>query len=1076
MNRIDKEELLDFANQAEELIRNGAKESPIRHLLSIHLLRIFPDRPYWITEWATKSEMSARYDEDNAEHIGAVDNVVGKTAVEVEKNLQDSRIFKSGYHQVKQYCAALLNDGCKVEDVLGILTDTVRWYGYKVRIVSEPTEGHSFGPDNIELILNDEVDLSKKNENIVIQFEQLVNNYIDRKGLYPITAERIRADYGFYSRNYKENIKTIKHVVHGFFEEESKSSLIVKTLWIQFVDYMGGDTSESFDEKSYSDELYLSIFVKLFIANIIERRGLCSSDNELTEIIDGRFFQSRRLVNFVEYDYFGWTTLERYREELILVYRSIQNSMISYDFESIRAKDMLGPILSNLVNNNQRILLGQEYTPSWLAERMTKRVMAHLEPGEKPKFLDMCCGTGIFLISTIQETISRFGYNPDDITEDESKTLMFSATGFDVDPLSVMMAKANWIICMRDYIEPVKSEITIPIYHADSLFSKAIITQNINYDYQKKKIEMNLDGECVSIPGELISNEYQGLFDNLVDKCHLYSTELAKTGKTEPEKQQCADLLNKSLEETNCDYKGDLNSLRDDVFNLVKKFTILQIEGRNGIWSFVIGNSYRPGLVNGSFNGIVSNPPWLSLSKIRNNPYGEKIRDYFKYFDIMPSGESAPHLDISTVFLLSSADRYLKENKMIGCLLPDSILNGKHMEPFRKGRYKDIPKPVILEPTEIWDIDKSCFKSKSIALFSLKSHRKPPSLIGLNNVTEYGGTPCEYYCTDLGGRVIWSTSKISAKMATETYDSREGADVMDRDLFFYNIQKQSNGKWTIKSMTKGDPEMKYISSDVKKWHDLKIQISNLDDDYVFSCYLSKHVLPFMVSEPTKVVLPLKHDGDWKPLSEEEKVMGGHALNNLIDTLCTPEIGFKNLETIYDKLNTRNKLTAQNFESGQWLVLIGAGGSKPCAAYVQVTEEMKRKIIIDQTLYWQSVNSEEEALFLTGMINSEALSKTIENLQPKGNLGKRHVHKTYEKFIPKFDNKLESHQKLINVTKKLISEIMNDPKINRSKLVDPNSTILNKRRKVITDSMKRCNGYVDYENACQAILNGTDDQT
>lgn len=126
MNGIDKKELWDFTHQAEELIRGGAKESPIRHLLSIHLLRIFPDKPYWITEWAIKSETRARYDEDDAEHIGAVDNVVGKTAVEVEKNLLDSRNFKSGHHQVEQYCAALLNDGCKVEDVLGILTDTVR--------------------------------------------------------------------------------------------------------------------------------------------------------------------------------------------------------------------------------------------------------------------------------------------------------------------------------------------------------------------------------------------------------------------------------------------------------------------------------------------------------------------------------------------------------------------------------------------------------------------------------------------------------------------------------------------------------------------------------------------------------------------------------------------------------------------------------------------------------------------------------------------------------------------------------------------------------------------------------------
>lgn len=42
--------------------------------------------------------------------------------------------------------------------------------------------------------------------------------------------------------------------------------------------------------------------------------------------------------------------------------------------------------------------------------------------------------------------------------------------GFDIDPLAVILAKVNWIIAMRDLFEQQSGSITVPIYHADSLF------------------------------------------------------------------------------------------------------------------------------------------------------------------------------------------------------------------------------------------------------------------------------------------------------------------------------------------------------------------------------------------------------------------------------------------------------------------------------------------------------------------------------------------------------------------------------------------------------------------------------
>ena len=1068
MTTIDEGELWKYVDIANELIREKAKESPLRHQLSVHLNSIFTDKPYWIKEWASKSESNAKFDEEKIEHSGFIDNIVGKTAIEVEKNLKIKSVFETGYLQIEQYCASLLNDGCEPEDVRGVLTDTVRWYGYKIVVISEPEEEHLYGPDNLELVLESEVDLTLKDHQTANRFSQFVSTFIDRDGSYILSPGRIRSDFGFNSEIYSENIILIRNIVRKFFKEKSSGAQIVKNLWTQFVDYLGGST-HSFDENSYSDELYLSIVVKILCANIIEHKPLISSEQELMWIIDGTFFKNRGIVNFVEYDYFGWTTLVPFNYCFVEIYKTVQNKMIGYDFNSIQVKDLLGPVLSNLVRNDHRILLGQEYTPTWLADKITNRVMKSLKPDVAPHFLDMCCGTGVFLISILQNTIKRMGISSEDVTENEAKALIYSATGFDIDPLSVLMAKTNWIVCTRDFIKPIRSDIVIPIYHADSLFSRTIISDNLKQDYTTKKIKMNLDGEIVSIPGIIVTNELQPLFDDLMEKCHSYSSELAHSGISQPNLNSIRKIVMKSIQETVEEYPSDIDELISDMFRLVHIFSKLQIEGRNGIWSFVIGNSYRPGLVNGCFNGIVSNPPWLSLSKIGNNPLGSKIRSYFTYYDIMPSSESAPHLEVSTIFVLNSVDRYLSPGSMIGCLLPDSILNGKHLDPFRNRNYSAISNPVLLEPVEIWDVDKDCFKSKSVSFFGTKNKATNITTIpGYLDVSEHGSKEGLYHVLTIQDRIIWSLKEINSTVIDEKYAPKQGADIMDRILFFYDSCKQPNGKWTIKSMTQGNLCMQYLSKDVKKWHDYNVNITNFEDQFIFDCYLSKMLLPFILCEPAKVALPVNNNGSWKPLSQADIEAAPQSIKGFLDAICVSESGFRNAVDVYNKLNTRNKLIDQRFDNISWLVLIGASGSKPCAAYLHLDDKNKRKIVIDQTLYWIPAESEDEASYITGMINSESMSETIESFQTKGNMGKRHVHTAYLPFLPKFNPNNELHMKTSSLVKQICHDLITQSLVEES-ILDPNSTSLQNRRKKVSKQLTRCEQYLEYESTCRTLI-------
>ena len=132
---INNEELYLYVQAAEQQINNGALEDVLRHLLSTNLVSIFPDRPHWIQVHADRAESRLHFlDENNVERNGFADAVVGKTAIEYEKNLKVQTIFQEGYIQVKEYCSGLYNQGIQANEIYGILSDTVHWYGYTVEI------------------------------------------------------------------------------------------------------------------------------------------------------------------------------------------------------------------------------------------------------------------------------------------------------------------------------------------------------------------------------------------------------------------------------------------------------------------------------------------------------------------------------------------------------------------------------------------------------------------------------------------------------------------------------------------------------------------------------------------------------------------------------------------------------------------------------------------------------------------------------------------------------------------------------------------------------------------------------
>ena len=104
-------------------------------------------------------------------------------------------------------------------------------------------------------------------------------------------------------------------------------------------------------------------------------------------------------------------------------------------------------------------------------------------------------------------------------------------------------------------------------------------------------------------------------------------------------------------------------------------------------------------------------------------------------------------------------------------------------------------------------------------------------------------------------------------------------------------------------------------------------------------------------------------------------------------------------------------------------MYGAGGSNISASAINCDEISRpHKLAIDQTLYWRGADSEDEALYYVGLLNSDAINDAIKEFQPEGNFGKRHIHTLPLSLISEYDPNDERHARVVEATKLLQARI------------------------------------------------------
>ena len=238
---------------------------------------------------------------------------------------------------------------------------------------------------------------------------------------------------------------------------------------------------------------------------------------------------------------------------------------------------------------------------------------------------------------------------------------------------------------------------------------------------------------------------------------------------------------------------------------------------------------------------------------------------------------------------------------------------------------------------------------------------------------------------------------------------KQGATLVPRNFYFVNVKdlgKRVNSEKLYWAET--DPEQAKESKAPYK----EIRMSgHIEGKFIFSTALAKHVLPFVVLNTPKVVLPIEIKSGFFNImtSGELRNVGFREIANWMvkcEKLWIEKREDKAVnQTVYERIDYQKGISAQS-PNHRHLILYNAAGKNISASYFD-RETAPMPFVVESKLYWASFSSLEEADYLCAILNSEFINEAMKPFQSAGLLGERDIHKKALGLpIPEFDLKVK----------------------------------------------------------------------
>jgi hypothetical protein len=444
----------------------------------------------------------------------------------------------------------------------------------------------------------------------------------------------------------------------------------------------------------------------------------------------------------------------------------------------------------------------------------------------------------------------------------------------------------------------------------------------------------------------------------------------------------------------------------------------LNDEDRNHIWGYYVRNLARPIWLAQEANRVdvlVGNPPWLAY---RFMPNGMKVtfRKMSEDRGLWAGAAVAPHQDLSGLFLVRSAELYLRQGGRFGFVMPLAALSRRQFAGMRTGRFAGPGHHLTLAYSAPWDlhkVKKTFFPVPASVIFG---ERVTGSATPLDQPAELwaGRLPGENVTIEVARQHLMrltqeATGGKSGEVSPYAARFAEGATVTPRVLLIVEERPApalgaGAGRIAVGS--------RRSSKEHPPWKNVPSLSGTVERQFVRPLLISDSVIPYGLRDTLKIIAPwdgqrMLHGGDdrldlypglaqwWR---DAERFWNENRKNPRMDLI-------KRLDF--------QKGLSQQFPTPEHRIVYSKSGMYMAAARVS-----DLAAVVDHVFYWGVATSAAEAQYVIAILNSKHFMTLVQPLQARGQHNPRHFDKyIWQVPVPLYDPQDERHLELTALAEK-----------------------------------------------------------
>lgn len=798
----------------------------------------------------------------------------------------------------------------------------------------------------------------------------------------------------------------------------------------------------------FSMQTFFNIFLKLLIYSFLSQLvnpGFSTkqelSKAEIDSLFDGTYDYGTNLVdNFFEAHFMEWFTYtcSGFEEEIVNDTLQIIDKfdLSTFVLKPENVQDILQEVYMELIPSEMRHLMGEYFSPDWIVEHVLD--MAGYNGDIDKTLIDPCAGSGPFLTQSIKRIILK---KNGVLTKEDIIKITNNIVGFDINPISVVSAKANYILIMFSAFfdncdEEFGNPVSIPVFIADSILSPVVYTEE-NGDTLKLTTSV----------GELELPKFESF-----KKGNEFLKQLSYFIHEKPKYEVFKNLmLGKNLIK-----EEDLPIVK----NLFDRLYVLHRSGKDSFWPIILKNSFAPTMIGNKFDYVVGNPPWIAW-KSMSKSYREGTLAIWQSYGIFEKNaydKKTTHDDFGMAVTYVSLDQYLKNNGIMVFLLPASFLKStKGGEGFRKFEIIRNGQNIPFSVLSVHDFSNvSLFTIPAVAIKFKKNIAMEYPMNDYNMFSQVGRR------SKIDTHSNWDD--VSKKLSVEVLSAQpvdmsnnQSAWLTLNDMTFANnvldVSKPryykgrkgiepagAKGVYILKEPRKCDNGLLEIENDITRQRrqdiiDKGINKGKIEENYIYPMLGGRNISKWKVKSNEFMLVP--HTSQYKyGIPEEELAKECPETYQWLDfyhdellktriqngKFFNPKIQpFYRLDNVGEYTYSPYKVLWKEQTGSMSAVVVSTYYNSVPNSNTDIFTDDKI-IVVDSKVLMLDVYDESEAYYVCGIINSPNITDVIDGYAVSTNRG---VDVLKYVAIPKFDTNNELHKKISEISKAIHELAKND---------------------------------------------------